>query len=75
MDKDTIHARCNLCGKILDALDLDEDLTIHKERLGYGSIFDGDKAHLQLCCHCFDRLAKRCVISPIEYKQDLLPLS
>lgn len=74
MDEKTTRVRCNLCGKILDVWDLEEDFTIHKECLGYGTIFDGDKAHLRMCCHCFERLAKQCVISPIEYKQDLLPL-
>ena len=57
--------RCNLCGCPLDIWDLQEDLSIHKEKLGYGTTHDGDAVHLRMCCHCFDTLVDACVIDPI----------
>lgn len=56
---------CNLCGKELDFFDRQENFTIHT-RIGYGSIHDGDKVHLQFCCDCFDKVVAMCTVSPIE---------
>lgn len=56
---------CNHCGRVLDFWDLQEDLTIHKDNLGYGTQHDGDSVHLQLCCDCFDKLVGECAIDPI----------
>lgn len=56
---------CNRCGCALDIFDVQEDLTIHKEKLGYGTKHDGDKLHLQFCCDCMDWLIDQCAIYPI----------
>lgn len=56
--------RCNKCGKKLDVFDLQEDFLIHK-KIGYGSVHDGDRVHLKLCCSCFDELVSQCAIDPI----------
>lgn len=56
---------CNHCGKELDIFDCQEDFTIHKQQIGYGSIHDGDNVHLQLCCDCFDKLVDDCRVNPI----------
>lgn len=55
---------CNCCGKELDFFDLQQDFTIHKN-IGYGSIYDGDSVHFQICCECFDKIAEECVVFPI----------
>lgn len=55
---------CNRCGKELDFLDLQQNFTIHT-RIGYGSIYDGDTVHCQLCCDCFDDFVGECEVSPI----------
>jgi len=57
---------CNHCGKELDIFDRQEDFTIHKQQIGYGSIHDGDGVHLQLCCDCFDEFVEDCKVNPIE---------
>ena len=51
---------CNYCGKELDLFDLQEDFSIHRQHIGYGSIHDGDNVDLQLCCDCFDKLVSEC---------------
>lgn len=56
---------CNLCGKALDAFDEQQEFVIHNEKIGYGSVHDGDSVHLQLCCDCMDKLAEQCMIDPI----------
>lgn len=55
---------CNHCGKELDVFDLQQGFTIHKD-IGYGSIYDGDSVHYQICCECFDKIVKECVVFPI----------
>lgn len=57
---------CNRCGRPLDFWDLQEDFSIHKYELGYGTKHDGDSVDLQLCCDCFDKLVEECAISPIK---------
>lgn len=56
---------CNRCGHPLDFWDLQEDLSIHKEKLGYGTKHDGDSVHLRLCCACFDKFVDECVVNPV----------
>ena len=63
---------CNYCGKELDLFDLQEDFSIHRQHIGYGSIHDGDNVDLQLCCDCFDKLVSECNVSPIEEVDDEL---
>lgn len=55
---------CNYCGKPLDFWDEQEDFSIIKRRLGYGSTHDGDALELRLCTDCLDRIASVCVFNP-----------
>lgn len=55
--------KCNFCGKDMDDFDVLSDFTLSK-RVGYGSVHDGERADLRLCCACFDRITHACVISP-----------
>ena len=57
---------CNYCGKELDLFDLQEDFSIHRQHIGYGSIHDGDNVDLQLCCDCFDKLVSECNVSQLR---------
>lgn len=63
---------CNLCGKELDIFDIQEDFSIKKHNIGYGSVHDGDAVDIRLCCGCFDRLVKQCTIDPITEKEEPL---
>lgn len=56
---------CNCCGRELDIWDIQEAFIIHRD-VGYGSIFDGHRVHLQFCCDCFDNIVQNCKVSPIE---------
>lgn len=56
---------CNVCGKELDLFDIQEDFSICKARIGYGSAYDGDAVALRMCCGCFDRLVSGCALSPV----------
>lgn len=56
---------CNKCGRELDMWDRQEDFTI-KKHLGYGTIYDGDRLELKLCCKCLEELVEECKVSPIE---------
>lgn len=55
---------CNKCGKKLDMWDIQENFSI-ETKLGYGTIYDGDKLNMRLCCKCMERLVDECIISPI----------
>lgn len=55
---------CSKCGKKLDIFDLQQNFTIHT-KIGYGSIYDGDSVHYQLCCDCFDEAVEECKVFPI----------
>lgn len=56
---------CNYCGKELDLFDHQQDFTIHKKQIQYGSGYDGDEVRLRLCCECFDSIVDSCKINPI----------
>jgi len=56
---------CNKCGKIFDDWDTQEHFHIYEEYLGYGTIYDGCKLHMNLCCGCMESLIKSCRIDPI----------
>ena len=56
---------CNKCGKEMDIFDKQEDFTICKDRLGYGTKFDGEKLKIRLCCDCMEELIDSCKILPI----------
>lgn len=57
---------CNLCGKELGEYD---DFGVSYE-FGYGSINDGDKMDLDLCCECLDKVTEHlinsCKLNPIK---------
>ena len=55
--------KCNFCGKEMDEFDIMLNFTISKE-IGYGSVHDGEKVNMRLCCACFDRITHACVIDP-----------
>ncbi len=56
---------CNLCGKELDIFDIQNDFTIRKDQVGYGSAYDGDGIELRICNACFDKIAFSCDVSPV----------
>lgn len=47
----------------MDEFDVMSDFIISKE-IGYGSVHDGEKVNMRLCCACFDRITHACVIDP-----------
>lgn len=61
-----------MCGKELDFWDIQEDFSLGRS-VGYGSIYDGSKVSLKLCCDCFDKtlasILPICEINPIEEAQ------
>lgn len=56
---------CNMCGREFDRYDLEQGIGL-AGRLKYGSIYDGRKYALDLCCSCFDNIIDECVVSPLE---------
>lgn len=56
---------CSICGKEYNCFDEVEDFSIHKERCGYGTMFDGDKLDLNICCSCMNDLIDKCKVSPV----------
>ena len=55
---------CNMCGKILDRWDEQEDFSIEK-KLGYGTSYDGEELSLHLCCDCMEEIINNCHVNPI----------
>lgn len=55
---------CNMCGKHLDVYDVNNDFTIAKKKIGYGSFYEGESTELRLCNKCFDNIAAGCEIPP-----------
>lgn len=55
---------CNKCGRVFNIWDTQENFSI-KRSLGYGTIYDGDKLDINLCCECMEKLIEECAISPI----------
>lgn len=56
---------CNKCGKIFDEYDLHNGAGMWV-RAHYGSKFDGDEVHMDICISCMDELIDSCVINPIN---------
>lgn len=56
---------CNFCGKELDVWDRQEDFSINKT-LGYGTIYDGNKLRMRLCCGCIEKIINNCKVNPIS---------
>ena len=46
---------CNMCGKIFDLWDHQEDFCFD-HYIGYGSVHDFEHMQLNLCCQCFDKV-------------------
>lgn len=61
--------KCNKCGCVLDIFDTQEDFSIHKEFLGFGTKYDTDKLDITLCCSCMDELIDSCCVSPVEERE------
>ena len=56
--------QCNLCGKVFDEYDRNQDFSIYR-RIVYGSDFDGCFICIDICNSCLDKLIDSCVISPV----------
>lgn len=48
--------KCDLCGKIFNLYDEQEKFGLHYNNIGYGSAYDGQDIHIDMCCDCFDNL-------------------
>lgn len=59
---------CNICGKRMDDFDIQENFTIKKSIIGYGSSHDGDGLNLHICCDCIDKIIDKCMIDPIVHQ-------
>lgn len=70
----TEERKCNKCGSVLDVFDMQEDFSIHKEFLGYGTKYDTGKLDITLCCSCMDKLIDSCCVSPVEERKDIIIL-
>jgi hypothetical protein len=59
---------CNVCGKTFDMSDEQEGFGFNYD-VGYGSVHDGEKIRLDMCCECFDKVLEYvlplCKHSPI----------
>ncbi len=64
--------KCNKCGCVLDIFDTQEDFSIHKEFLGFGTKYDTDKLDITLCCSCMDELIDSCCVSPVEEREGVI---
>ena len=71
---ETGAAYCNLCGKVLDDFDLQENIAMDRV-VGFGSKYDLSRLKFRLCLDCFDRaidyLAAECVIPLKNYEVQL----
>jgi len=56
---------CNLCGAILNRMDLKNRLAISRD-VGRGSSYNGSHITMRMCCSCFDRLVEGCEVPPVE---------
>ena len=65
---------CNLCGKEMDYVNLNNGLKISRT-MGYGSAYDGDHIDIDICCECFDKIIEACVIDPRDEQMsfDFMP--
>ena len=55
---------CNRCGKELDIWDKQEEFRLYRN-LGYGTVYDGMRLELDLCCKCMEKLIKDCNETPL----------
>lgn len=56
---------CNICGMKIDHVNKFEGFTA-SEKIGYGSIHDGETLDLHVCSDCMDRMVASCRVSPIK---------
>lgn len=57
---------CNICGKDFGLVDEREDFSIRRTA-GYGTMFDGQRIDLDICCSCFERrIVPMCKIAPVR---------
>ena len=59
-------SKCDICGKVLDEFDLQENFGLHYNNIGYGSKFDGEKINIDMCCGCFDKMMIEYIIPKIN---------
>lgn len=60
---------CNICNKEFELYDIQNGLNITKY-LGYGSVHDGCRLNLNICCDCLDNIINSCKKSPVEDMDD-----
>ena len=68
MAEKKLQTVCNKCGKEFDVFDSQEDFSIVKPTLGYGTRYDGDGLELHLCCECMNDIIEMCKASPVIEK-------
>lgn len=56
---------CTMCGKEFDIWDENEGFVVDYE-IGYGSIYDCNHLHMDLCCECFDKMVGFLVSNSIK---------
>lgn len=56
---------CNMCGKIMDIIGIENGIHV-KKPIGFGSIHDGGKLDIHICCDCMDDLIDKCDIYPVS---------
>ena len=56
---------CNKCGRVIDIDERFPGLS-YEGKAGYGSKYDDEMIHLDLCSDCFDWLIDICLIPPID---------
>lgn len=61
--------QCNICGKTFDIWDAQENFSIDR-MLGYGTKYDGDELHLDICCDCMEKIIDGCMIPPIAHREE-----
>ncbi len=59
------NAHCSLCGKELEIYDILNDYSVKRERIGYGSMYDGMALNLCICSDCLDKMILLCKINPL----------
>ena len=55
---------CTMCGKTFDIWDENADFQVDYE-IGYGSKYDCNHLHMDLCCECFDKMVEFLVTNSV----------
>ncbi len=66
--------KCSVCGKEFNIWDEQQEFEIDCH-VGYGSEFDGDHIHIDLCCQCLDDMMNnyflpRCKTYPFLFNEE-----